>query len=89
MNELKALEDINHPHIPKVFELFEDKKNYCVVMELVTGGNLAKKLKTNKTFSENQTQKIIDQVLSAVNYMHCEKNIIHRDIKPENILCMP
>jgi calcium-dependent protein kinase len=54
-NELKALEDITHPHIPKVFELFEDHKHYCLVMELITGGNLAQKLKTEVRFSEEKT----------------------------------
>ena len=54
-NELKALEDITHPHIPKVFELFEDKKHYCLVMELITGGNLAQKLKVEQKLSEEKT----------------------------------
>ena len=29
-----------HPHITRVFELLEDTRNYYIVMELISGGNL-------------------------------------------------
>jgi serine/threonine protein kinase len=34
---------------------------------------------------ENETARIILQVIKAVNHMH-QSFIVHRDIKPENIL---
>ena len=36
-------------------------------------------------FSEVDSAKIIQQILSAVSYCH-QKNICHRDLKPENCL---
>ena len=85
-NELEILEVNQHPNITRIFELMEDAKNFYIVMELVTGGNLFTKIQTMQRFTEQQAAQIIKQVLLALNFMH-SKNIMHRDIKPENILC--
>jgi calcium-dependent protein kinase len=29
---------INHPNIVKLYEVYEDKDKYCLVLELMTGG---------------------------------------------------
>ena len=39
-NELAVLEATNHPHITRIFELLEDRRNYYVIMELMSYGNL-------------------------------------------------
>jgi calcium-dependent protein kinase len=59
MNELKVLEDVNHPQIPKTFELFEDEKNYYIVTELITGGNMLEKMLKLQTMSEVDTAKVV------------------------------
>jgi len=41
---LEILEITQHPNITRVFELMEDAKNYYIVMELITGGNLLEKI---------------------------------------------
>ena len=46
-NELMLLENIDHPHITRVFELMEDDLNYYVVMEYLVGGNLFECVKEN------------------------------------------
>ena len=43
-NEFEILEETQHPHITRVFELMEDDKNFYVVQELMTGGDLYSKL---------------------------------------------
>lgn len=86
-NEFEILEETNHPHITRVFELMEDSKNFYIVMELMTGGNLIEKLRANQMhFTEVQVASVVNQMLLALNFMH-SKNIMHRDIKPENIMC--
>ena len=79
------LEETTHPNITRIFELMEDEKNYYIVMEVVTGGNLLDKIGKMKHFTEQTAAKIIFQLLLALNLMH-SKNIMHRDLKPENIL---
>ena len=85
-NELEILEVTQHPNITRVFELLEDQKNYYIIMEVITGGNLLDKIGTLSKFTESQAAHVIKQVLLALNFMH-KKNIMHRDLKPENLLC--
>ena len=39
-NELKILLSTDHPHITRVFEICENRKNFYIVMELMDGGTL-------------------------------------------------
>ena len=59
MNELTVLEETVHPNITKVFELFEDSKNFYIICELIRGGNMLEKMIEMETISEVQTSKII------------------------------
>jgi calcium-dependent protein kinase len=59
MDELKVLEDTDHPNIPKVYALFEDKKNYYIITELVSGGNMLDKMMKMQKISETVTAKVI------------------------------
>ena len=51
-NELQVLEETIHPHITRVFELMEDSRNYYIVMELITGGNLFDAIKQRRNFTQ-------------------------------------
>lgn len=84
-NEFEVLEETQHPHITRIFELMEDDRNFYIVAELVTGGDLLKKIMDLQTFTEEQACDVIKQLLLALNFMH-KQNIMHRDLKPENIL---
>ena len=59
MNELTVLEETVHPNITKVFELFEDSKNFYIICELISGGNMLEKMIEMESISEAQTSKII------------------------------
>ena len=86
--ELEVLEKTDHPHITRVFELLEDKRQYYVIMELVSGGNLLEKVIELKMMTEPLAADVINQLLLSLNYMHSQ-GITHRDLKPENLLCEP
>lgn len=83
--EFEVLEDTAHPHITRVFELMEDSRNYYIIMEYISGGNLLEKLSKVGSFTEGQVSRIIEQLLLALTFMH-GKNIMHRDLKAENIM---
>lgn len=65
----------------------EDSRNFYIVTELLTGGNLMENIRGNKkqVFTETKAAYVINQMLLALNFMH-SKNIMHRDLKPENVL---
>mmetsp|Transcript_22740 Transcript_22740/g.35016 ORF Transcript_22740/g.35016 Transcript_22740/m.35016 type:complete len:169 (-) Transcript_22740:894-1400(-) len=85
LQELKVLQQSDHPNIIKVFELAEDRKNFFIVTEYLKGGELYNRILKEKQFSERKAAQILHQVLRGLNYMH-KRNYAHRDIKPENIL---
>lgn len=85
MNEVEILKSVDHPHIVKIYEYFEDESHIFIVMEFLDGGELFDKIKEKEFFSENQSRRLMESLLKAVNYLH-KQNIVHRDLKPENIL---
>jgi serine/threonine protein kinase len=48
----------------------EDSRNFYIVAEVVTGGDLLKKIITLKHFTEQQACSVIKQLLLALNFMH-------------------
>ena len=85
LKEIEVLSQIDHPNILKVFEYYQDNESYYVITELCTGGELYDQIYQLNHFSEKEAALIMEQLFSAVMYIH-SKNIVHRDLKPENIL---
>lgn len=83
--EVEILMNLDHPNIIRVYNLYEDEKNFIIVSEFCSGGELFEKIQKNATFSEKTVASYMKQILSAVTYLH-EKGIVHRDLKAENIL---
>lgn len=73
-----------HPHLLNVISYGQNGSTVYVVMPLLTGGNLSS-LVRRKQLHLPEISQIIDQVTSALDYMHV-RGIVHRDVKLENIL---
>lgn len=85
LNEIKLLEEMDHPNIISLRQLF-DKNNFCfLIMEYCDGGEIFNKIIEYTYFSEQLARHVFVQLLLAVEYLH-KKHIVHRDIKPENLL---
>lgn len=83
--EISILENSNHPNIVKYYEKFEGTEKIYLVLELLEGRELLDRIVVNGCYSELQAAKALQQVASAIEYLHA-KGIIHRDIKPENLI---
>lgn len=82
--EADLLYNLSHPNLPKVTNCFEENGANFIVMEYVSGEDLAASLKKGKHFTVEETLAIADKVLDALEYLHSFL-IYHRDIKPHNI----
>eukprot|EP01016_Furgasonia_blochmanni_P027028 TRINITY_DN28563_c0_g1_i2.p1 TRINITY_DN28563_c0_g1~~TRINITY_DN28563_c0_g1_i2.p1 ORF type:complete len:279 (+),score=35.26 TRINITY_DN28563_c0_g1_i2:41-838(+) len=83
--EVMMMKRLNHPNIAKLYEMFENRKFYFIILELAEQGDLHKFIKTNKGLTEQQVFNFLKQLLLALKYLHANY-ILHRDIKLDNIL---
>ncbi len=86
--EVRNLSQLSHPNIVAVRSFhFEEAESPALVMELLTGRDLAVLLRERGRLTLQESLPIIRQVASALHAAH-GVGIIHRDIKPANIfLC--
>lgn len=85
VKEAKNLAQMNHPHIVKVVDVFEENNTVYYVMQYLNGGSLSDYVKQHGALDEAIAIKYIQQIGSALEYMH-QKHICHYDVKPSNIL---
>ena len=85
VKEAKNLAQMNHPHIVKVVDVFEENDTVYYVMQYLSGGSLSDYVKLYGALDEAIAIKYIQQIGSALEYMH-QKHICHYDVKPSNIL---
>ena len=85
IHEINILKTLEHPNIIKLYEFFIFKKNYYLISEFCTEGDLSEKLGKLKKFPEFIVKILMFQIFNTVKYLN-EKNIIHGDLKLENIL---
>ena len=85
--EARTLSRLNHPNIAAVYEFGSDQGLEFLVMELVSGVSLRKRLAAGavplKDFYSLGSQ--MAQGLAAAH----EAGIVHRDLKPENMVVTP
>jgi eukaryotic-like serine/threonine-protein kinase len=85
--EAQVLASLNHPHIAQIHGLEEAAGQQAIVMELVEGETLARRIARGALPLE-EALPVARQVAHALEAAH-ERGIIHRDLKPENIKVRP
>jgi len=80
-NEVAILRTLDHPNIVRVYDIFETKRAFYLVMEYCKGKDLYARV----PYTEAQVAKIMTKLLSAIVYCH-QRKIVHRDLKMENVM---
>eukprot|EP00300_Choanocystis_sp_HF-7_P009333 c16376_g1_i3.p1 GENE.c16376_g1_i3~~c16376_g1_i3.p1 ORF type:complete len:277 (+),score=71.99 c16376_g1_i3:3-833(+) len=82
---MQVLAGFRHPNIVQFIEVVRTPQYFCIVTELMKGGELLDRIIEMQRLSEEVTRDITKQLLEAVGTLH-EEHVMHRDLKPENIL---
>src|SRR5262249_42568728 len=83
----RLLAALTHPHIATVYGLDEVEGLRYIVMELVPGETLARRL-TRGPLPLDEALGVGRQIAEALEAAH-DRGIIHRDLKPANVMVTP
>ncbi|CAF0788426.1 unnamed protein product [Adineta steineri] len=87
--EIEIQSNLKHPNILRLYGFFHDEQRIYLLLEYAPGGELYRRMQTEKVLRESEAAGYVYQLCNALNYLHT-KRVIHRsiivDIKPENIL---
>ena len=85
--EIEIMYKLNHPHVIKLINHFEDDEKFYLIMPYASKGQLYSLLRRQVRFDQRTAAQYMREVIEAVRYIHSfSPKIIHRDIKPENLL---
>lgn len=90
--EAQILSDLHHSNLPRVTDFFTEGGRPYLVMELIPGESLEKRLDRlrGQALDEAETLQYGIQVSEVLHFLHTqEPPIIFRDVKPANIMVMP
>lgn len=76
---------LSHKNILSLYEVHETKHSVYLILEVLRGGELLKKIKDKKLIEQDEILKVMRNFLEALAHIHINR-IMHRDLKPENIL---
>ena len=68
--EIEIMYKVNHPHIVKLVNHYEDDDNLYLVMNLASKGQLYTLLKKSTRFDQRTTAQYMREIISAVKYLH-------------------
>jgi serine/threonine protein kinase len=85
--EAQILASLNHPNIAQIYGLEQSAAGSCIVMELVAGETLARRIQHGPIPVEEALQ-LARQIADALESAH-DRGVVHRDLKPANIIVTP
>lgn len=88
LNEIEIMKSLTHPRLIQLYDVYENKKQMCLILELINGGELFERvINDHFTLTERLCELYVMQICDGINFMH-KSNVLHLDMKPENILCL-
>lgn len=84
MEEARLIASLAHPNIVQVFDTEAAYATYFIVMEKLSGSDLAMLLHERGKLEPAEAAAILRQIAAALAYAHA-KGFAHRDVKPANV----
>jgi len=85
---LKALQELQHPHICSITDVIEDANSFFVITDFWQGGDVQdwmERLDEGNWLQEQTCAAYIRQAILALTHSHAAQ-VYHRDLRPSNLL---
>ncbi len=82
--EIQAVAKLRHPNIVTAFDAGQFEGVNYLVMELLSGETLGRRIRTIGPLPINVALEYMRQIAQGLAYAH-QQGIVHRDVKPDNI----
>ncbi|MDE6760891.1 MAG: serine/threonine protein kinase [Lachnospiraceae bacterium] len=85
--ETKLLKKLNHPNLPSIIDVIDQKDIFLIVMDYIEGNPLSDALKEKGSLPCEDVIEWAKQLCDVLEYLHTRKPpIIYRDMKPSNVM---
>ncbi len=84
--EVKIQGSLKHNYICPILDFFIENDAYYIVMELMEGGDVFRRIGNLKRYDEEIARTLCQRVLKAIEHCHNNSHIAHCDLKPNNFL---
>jgi len=83
--EARNVANLQHPNIVTVHDVGQDGNTHYIVMELIDGDDLKKRIRADAPFAIDRTLDIAIKICAGIGYAH-RAGLVHADVKPQNVL---
>ena len=84
-DEIQVLKELQHQHIIRLYDVYEEKDFWYLVTEKMLGGELFDRIVSKSFYNEKEARDVCKILFEAIGYCHSH-SVAHRDLKPENLL---
>ena len=84
-DEIQVLNELQHPHIIRLYKVFEEKDFWYLITEKMMGGELFDRIVAKSYYNEKEARDVCKILFEAIGMCH-DNAVAHRDLKPENLL---